>query len=387
MKRKQPPRVRVAPAVYRQGPHYFHGYQADGTDKDGRPKRVWRVERLHDTAGDPVTTITEAKKARRRVLAGLDEGRIAARNSATFADAFAEHQAARDISPRTRDHERHLVDRHLSGLKERPVQSITPSNVAAVLRGMRDGGLSPWTRSAVYRLLCGTFGIALRRGTLTRSPMDGLADSERPRQKNAKRIAVLDPESMERLIAAGSTERWRAAIALAGIAGLRLGEVRGLCWEDIDLDANTISIERSLLPDGTPKATKSEAGRRTVPMLPALRRRLVEWKVRSPRTDGYVICSYDGQPVQERNLRRALTAAKEAAGLDGGEERLSWHSLRHSFASTLATDLELPATTLARIVGHADAGFSLRVYARDARDEAAVVSDVLARAASAQIGG
>lgn len=74
-------------------------------------------------------------------------------------------------------------------------------------------------------------------------------------------------------------------------------------------------------------------------------------------------------------------------GLDGQEERLSWHSLRHSFASMLATDLELPATTLARLTGHADAGFTLKVYARDGRDEAAVVSDVLARAASAQVGG
>jgi hypothetical protein len=52
----------------------------------------------------------------------------------------------------------------------------------------------------------------------------------------------------------------------------------------------------------------------------------------------------------------------------------------------LATDLELPATTLARLTGHADAGFTLRVYARDARDEAAVVEDVLSRAAGAGIG-
>lgn len=74
------------------------------------------------------------------------------------------------------------------------------------------------------------------------------------------------------------------------------------------------------------------------------------------------------------------------AGLDGGEDRLSWHSLRHSYASMLATDLELPATTLARIVGHADAGFSLRVHAKDARDVSAVTADVLSRAATAGIG-
>jgi integrase len=56
------------------------------------------------------------------------------------------------------------------------------------------------------------------------------------------------------------------------------------------------------------------------------------------------------------------------------------HSLRHSFASMLGTDLELPATTLALLVGHADAGFTLRACARDGRDGAAIVDDVLARA-------
>ena len=62
------------------------------------------------------------------------------------------------------------------------------------------------------------------------------------------------------------------------------------------------------------------------------------------------------------------------------------HALRHSFASPLATDLELAPTTLAAIIGHADAGFTLRVYARDARDTATVVSDVLARAERAGVG-
>lgn len=80
-------------------------------------------------------------------------------------------------------------------------------------------------------------------------------------------------------------------------------------------------------------------------------------------------------------LRRALEGAKTKAGVGATDERLSWHSLRHSFASMLATDLELPATTLARLTGHADAGFTLRVYARDKRSDAAIVEQVLARAA------
>jgi hypothetical protein len=51
------------------------------------------------------------------------------------------------------------------------------------------------------------------------------------------------------------------------------------------------------------------------------------------------------------------------------------HSLRQSFASLLATDLELAPTTLAQLIGHADAGFTLRVYARDTRDTAAVCTE------------
>jgi integrase len=199
---------------------------------------------------------------------------------------------------------------------------------------------------------------------------------------------VLDAQTMARLVAAGGSERWRAALALAGYAGLRLGELRALRWRDVDLEAGTLTVSRSLLPDGTPKPPKTEAGTRTVPLLPALRRLLVAWRLRSPHTrpDDLVIATADGLPVQERNLRRALDVAKTTAKLDGTEERLSWHSLRHSFASMLATDLALPATTLARLTGHADAGFTLRVYARDGRDNAALVDDVLTRARAARVG-
>jgi integrase len=268
------------------------------------------------------------------------------------------------------------------------VQDVAASDLAKILRGMRDN-YSAWTCVAVYRILAGTFALALRRGIITRNPVDGLAPSERPRQRNAKKIAVLDAKTMGKLIAGGGSERWKASIGLAGYAGLRLGEIRGLRWGDIHLDANTISVSRSLLPDGKAKATKTEAGTRAVPLLPALRRLLVAWRLKSPRTDreDFVVCTHDGQPVAERNLRRALEHAKTSADLAVSEtERLSWHSLRHSYASMLATDLELPATTLARLTGHADAGFTLRVYARDARDEAVVVSDVLTRASGAGVG-
>ena len=140
--------------------------------------------------------------------------------------------------------------------------------------------------------------------------------------------------------------------------------------------------------DGTPGPPKTNAGRRVVPLVPALRRLLIAWRLRSSHTEpgDLVIATARGGVVQERNIRRALDAAKETAGLDSTEGRLSMHSLRHSWAAALATS-GLPATTLARLAGHADAGFTLRVYASDPRDDEAVVASVLALAAEVGFGG
>jgi integrase len=366
-------RGRPVPGLYVRDRRFIAGMKLDGR---------WTMKTLC------AETLTDARREREGLLAGLREGRIAAPDTVTFAEVFTEYQDARTLSERTRSHEQHLVDRHLRALKRRRVQDVSASELARLLRDLRRR-YSAWTCVAVYRILRGSFALALRRRIITRSPIDGLAPCEMPKQVNAKRVAVLDAQTMQRLVAAGTSERWRAALALAGYAGLRLGELRALRWRDLDLKAGTLTVSRSLLPDGTPKPPKTTAGIRTIPLLPVLRRALVAWKVRSPHTRPHelVIATADGGPVQERNLRRALEEAKAAAKLDSGEERLSWHSLRHSFASMLATDLELPATTLARLTGHADAGFTLRVYARDGRDEAALVEDVLARAASANVAG
>jgi hypothetical protein len=100
------------------------------------------------------------------------------------------------LSERTKLQERHLRDRHLGEITSRRVQEIDARDVARLLRAMRDT-YSPWTCVAVYRIMAGTFALAVRRGILSRSPIDGLAPAERPTQRNAKRVAVLDVEALE----------------------------------------------------------------------------------------------------------------------------------------------------------------------------------------------
>ena len=84
---------------------------------------------------------------------------------------------------------------------------------------MRDDGYSGWTRSATYGVLRGVFSLAVRRGIVTRSPVGGLTDAERPKQKNSKAIERLDSTTLRRLIDAAPTERWKAGLALANLQG------------------------------------------------------------------------------------------------------------------------------------------------------------------------
>jgi len=362
-------RNRPVRGIYRENGKYVAGFNCPQSGK-------WRMVVLD------ADNLTEAKQAREDLLADLRAERVAAPSQETFSSLFMEWLDVRSLSERTRRHEQHLLRRHLADLGNRRVQDVTPRDLGRVLKSMRDSGYSDWTRYAVYRLVKGTFAFAVKRKVLSVSPVEGLIEAEVPEQRSRKReIARLSELELHRLLQAAGSDRWRAAIALGGYAGLRLGEIRGLRWEDIYWQSGEIAVERSLSPQGAVQSTKTLAGRRQVELRPALWRILVALR---PQESGYVIATRDGLPVQERNVRRALAKAVEEAELETGERRLSMHSLRHSYASELAR--VVPATTLARVIGHTDPAFTLRQYAPDSRDGSVIAEEVGSLADAAGFG-
>ena len=350
-------RGRPVKGIYQENGRFVGGFTCPQSGK-------WRMVVLD------ADNLTEARQAREELVLDLRASRTAAPSAETFGALFSEWLDVRDPAERTRRHEQHLLERHLGRLTERRVQDISPRELGRVLMEMRD--YSDWTRYAVYRLIKGTFAFAVKRRVITVSPVEGLIESEIPSQRGRKReIARLSELELRRLLKAAGTDRWRATIALGGYAGLRLGEIRGLDWSDIDWGKSEIHIRRSLSPAGEEIPTKTRAGVRKVEIRPVLWRALVAL---SPKPSGLVIATRDGLPVQERNVRRALEQAIEDAELDTQGKRLSMHSLRHGYASELAR--VVPATTLARVIGHADPSFTLRTYAPDSRDSSEIASEV-----------
>lgn len=127
----------------------------------------------------------------------------------------------------------------------------------------------------------------------------------------------------------------RLACALSAYAGLRLGEVRGLRWPDVDLKSGVITVRRSITgrkrgKKEPPVETTPKSGhQRTIPISSALRIMLAA----APQTPwGPVAPARDGQAWGDASLLRAFQTACRKAKLEG---RRKFHSLRHYFVSEL----------------------------------------------------
>ena len=158
----------------------------------------------------------------------------------------------------------------------------------------------------------------------------GLLKVERPE------IEAWDLEQYARILAAAKQESQAiyAAACLAGEAGLRVGEVKGLRWrEDVDMVARTVTVNQQMLRGvvGTPKGRT----RRTIPMTATLYEALRALEV---VREGYVVLDHIGRgetgraKCQENVVKRLMERLCRKAGLP----EQGWHRLRHSFGTHAA---------------------------------------------------
>ena len=176
------------------------------------------------------------------------------------------------------------------------------------------------------------------------------------------------PAEVAELRRAIAGHRLEALILAAVGTGLRQGELLGLRWSDVDLDAGILTVRHALdRRTGELVRPKTERSRRTIhrplPVTTALnrlRRDQEALRAHARRWDarGFVFTNRTGGPLASRNVTQDLQAILAAAGLP----RQRFHDLRHIFA-TLQLEAGAELLEVSRALGHADIGTTANIYA------------------------
>ena len=140
------------------------------------------------------------------------------------------------------------------------VKNVTPTHLRTLYRERLDAGLSPRTVQLVHVTVRRALGQATKDGLLPRNVAEVV---DAPRVVN-KQMQPLTSEQSRVLMEAAKGDRHEALYVLAVTTGLRRGELLGLKWEDIDLEAAVLRVRRALASDARtfvePKTAKSRRG-------------------------------------------------------------------------------------------------------------------------------
>jgi integrase len=302
-------------------------------------------------------TLKDAKKEVRATLAAAD-ARTAPAPSRVTIDAVADELVASMASrvnagqtaPRTLEALTYRLRSVRKAIGRRPVQQVTPDTCAKIAHD-----LGPYAFGALRRVL--TF--AVRRKYLATNPCDSLERGERPTAKSGEVVVVPADEVQRLLDHADATTR--PLIATAALSGLRQSELLALRWQDVDFDAGVIRVRNQLSRSAKLVALKTDKSAREVVLVPSLASILREHRTRAfghHAADAFVFSTRNGTPISQRNATRSLTRVARAASLEG----VTWHVLRHGFASTLIVDLGLDPVVVSRQLGHSRPSITLDRY-------------------------
>lgn len=278
-----------------------------------------------------------------------------------------------------RDVHHHLIPQ----LGRRKLKELTPGDIRRLYRKMAERGLKDRSIQYVHTTLRKSLNAAVVDRLINHNPTDSVKPLKTPTGA-ARESKALDPDQVKALLEAASDNRFEAFYVVAIHTGLRRGELLGLKWTDADLEAGTLTVRRSLDVDSTFKMPKNRAAKRTLKLTPRALDTLKTHKVRQNaerlqagsrwQDHGLVFPNTMGKPMNAGNLyRREFQPLLKRAGL--ANEGFTIHSLRHTFATTLAEKGVHPSTAQ-KMLGHSDIRMTLAIYthATDEMQDAATAA-------------
>src|SRR2546427_7009047 len=275
-------------------------------------------------------TRREARKFADEKLRSLNQGEYAPKSTITMQE-FVERYFIPNFFPTLKlstqkRYRRTLTIHIIPAFGKARLADIGTLEIQRFVLAKMEGGLS-WECADHYRnLLSKIFETAKKWGY--NSGPNPAVGVELPEKVPVREKHILQLEQIPQLISV-LEEPVRTMVWLGLLTGLRIGEILGLAWKDVDLVADQIRVTRGYYR-GTMGSPKTKGSRRSVPLPEALKRVLLELRHKAGNPEELVFHTSKGTPYNDSNLsHRDLKPAGRKLGLPW----LNWHTLRRTHAT------------------------------------------------------
>lgn len=287
---------------------------------------------------------------------------------------WLETYARPKVAARTLERYEEIVQNHLiPSLGHYPLAKLQPLHIQtcykeALESGRRNGkgGLSHQTVLHHHRVLDCALKWAVKWQILARNPADFVDAPKAPHRE----MKALDQDGTVRLLATAEGTRLYLPVLIAVTTGMRLGEILGLSWDDVDLKSGVLQVRRALQETRAGlslKEPKTERSRRTINIPTLLVEALVKHKGELAgrklilggawQEHKLVIPGESGSPLSPKVISKAFEHLAQRAGCP----EIRFHDLRHSSASQLL-GAGVPVGVVSARLGHARTSTTHDIY-------------------------
>ena len=296
-----------------------------------------------------------------------------------FAKQWFDDHCRKNLAPKTqRSYRNHLNNRILPALGHIDINKLRPQHIIRFIHELQeegqrfDGRIGKVSQESVcysFRVLSSMLQDAVQWQIIPGNPCQRVEAPKIVRKK----VRIIDEESIGRMLEAlvGEPMKYRTIVMLGIDSGLRLGELMGLKWQDIDFEKATLSVTKAnqaLVGKGVfTKRPKNESSIRDVALSSSTLALLKIYQKEQMRTwlllkekwidEGWVFTQWDGKPMYPDTPSHWFREFLTRHGLP----HMRFHALRHLSATVLIAQ-GVPLKSVSARLGHADIRTTANIY-------------------------
>lgn len=385
-------------AIEKRGQNSYRLTVSCGYDKNG--KQVYKRKTINLGDIKPDKQLQEAQKQfvlfENEVKKGLylDAGKTTFED---FIEKWLKDYAEPELAPKTLLRYKKLLDRIIPALGHIKLNKLQPTHLVEFYNNLREdgirtdgkpGGLSERTILHHHRLISSILTCAVQWQFILNSPASRVK-APKVEKKEARHFDIEQTEYILELLE-NEPIKYRAAIYLDIYGGMRLGELAGLEWSNVDFDNMLIRINHSLqhvTGYGTfEKSTKNETSNRIISLPKTVMNILKEYKIwqngQKSKLENlwhseydYIFTARDGKPIYPGTIsswfhkfikKHNETVMKDSSIAKDDKEKylldnVNFHGLRHTNA-TILINQGIDVTTVSKRLGHARTSTTTDIY-------------------------